>query len=40
MFLRNGGSNEPQRHIPQDGILHSRRCENLASYIALTDWAL
>jgi hypothetical protein len=23
-----------QRHIPEDGILHSYRCENLISYIA------
>jgi hypothetical protein len=27
-------------YIPEDGILHSRRCENLKSYIALTSWAL
>jgi hypothetical protein len=27
-------------YIPQDGILHSHRRENLKSYIALTDWAL
>jgi hypothetical protein len=27
-------------HIPEDGILHSHRCENLKSYIALTDCAL
>jgi hypothetical protein len=26
-----------QRNIPEDGILHSRRRENLKSYIALTD---
>jgi hypothetical protein len=26
--------------IPEDGILHSHRRENLKSYIALTDWAL
>jgi hypothetical protein len=26
-------------HIPEDGILHSRR-ENLESYIALPGWAL
>jgi hypothetical protein len=25
---------------PEDGILHSHRCENLKSYIALTGWAL
>jgi hypothetical protein len=24
------------RNIPEDGILHSHRCENLKSYIALT----
>jgi hypothetical protein len=29
-----------RRHIPEDGILHSRRCENLKSYIALHGWAL
>jgi hypothetical protein len=29
-----------QRHIPEDGILHSHRLENLKSYIALTVWAL
>jgi hypothetical protein len=28
------------RNIPEDGILHSRRFENLKSYIALTAWAL
>jgi hypothetical protein len=27
-------------HIPEDGILHSHRRENLKSYIALTGWAL
>jgi hypothetical protein len=27
-------------HIAEDGILRSHRCENLKSYIALTDWAL
>jgi hypothetical protein len=27
-------------YIPEDGILHSPRRENLKSYIALTDWAL
>jgi hypothetical protein len=26
-------------HIPEDGILHSHRSENLKSYIALTGWA-
>jgi hypothetical protein len=25
-----------RRHIPEDGILHSHRRENLKSYIALT----
>jgi hypothetical protein len=29
-----------QRHIPEDGILHSHRRENLKCYIALTGWAL
>jgi hypothetical protein len=29
-----------RRHIPEDGILHSHRRENLKSYIALTGWAL
>jgi hypothetical protein len=24
-----------QRHIPEDGILHSHRCENLKSYTTL-----
>jgi hypothetical protein len=28
------------RNIPEDGILHSRRRENLKSYIALTSRAL
>jgi hypothetical protein len=27
-------------HIPEDGILHSHRRDNLRSYIALTGWAL
>jgi hypothetical protein len=26
-----------QRHMPQDGILHSHRCENLKSYGLLSD---
>jgi hypothetical protein len=29
-----------RRNIPEDGILHSHRCENLKPYIALTGWAL
>jgi hypothetical protein len=29
-----------RRHIPEDGIIHSHRRENLKSYIALTGWAL
>jgi hypothetical protein len=29
-----------RRTIPEDGILHSHRRENLKSYIALADWAL
>jgi hypothetical protein len=29
-----------QRHIPEDGIFHSHRRENLKSYIALTGWGL
>jgi hypothetical protein len=29
-----------QHNIPEDGILHSHRRENLKSYIALTGWAL
>jgi hypothetical protein len=29
-----------RRNIPEDGILHSRRRENLKSYIALTGWSL
>jgi hypothetical protein len=28
------------RNISEDDILHSRRRENLKSYIALTGWAL
>jgi hypothetical protein len=28
------------RNIPEDDILHSRRRENLKSYIALTGWTL
>jgi hypothetical protein len=28
------------RYIPEDGILHGHRLENLKSYIALTGWAL
>jgi hypothetical protein len=27
-----------RRNIPEDGILHSHRLENLKSYIALTNW--
>jgi hypothetical protein len=29
-----------RRHIPEDGILHNHRRENLKSYIALTGWTL
>jgi hypothetical protein len=29
-----------RHNIPEDGILHSHRRENLKSYIALTGWAL
>jgi hypothetical protein len=29
-----------RRHIPEYGILHSQRRENLKSYIALTGWTL
>jgi hypothetical protein len=29
-----------QRHIPEDGILHSHRCENLKSYISLWIWVV
>jgi hypothetical protein len=28
------------RNIPEDGILHCHHCEDLKSYIVLTDWAL
>jgi hypothetical protein len=28
------------RNIPEDGILHSYRRENIKSYIALTGWIL
>jgi hypothetical protein len=31
---------ETGRIIPEDGIIHSHRRENLKSYIALTGWAL
>jgi hypothetical protein len=31
---------EPHGVIPEDGILHSLRRENLISYIALTGWSL
>jgi hypothetical protein len=27
-------------YIPEEDILHSRRRENLESYIALTEWTL
>jgi hypothetical protein len=27
-------------YIPEDGVIHSRRRENLKSYAASTDWAL
>jgi hypothetical protein len=29
-----------RRNIPEDGILHSHRHENVKSYIALTGWTL
>jgi hypothetical protein len=29
-----------RRHIPEGGILHSHRRDNLKFYIALTGWAL
>jgi hypothetical protein len=29
-----------RRNIPEDGILHSHRRENVKPYIALTGWAL
>jgi hypothetical protein len=29
-----------RRNIPEDGILHSHRRENLKFYIALTGWTL
>jgi hypothetical protein len=29
-----------RRNIPEHGIIHSHRRENLKSYIALTSWAL
>jgi hypothetical protein len=31
---------DTRHHIPEDGILHRHRSENLNSYIALTGWAL
>jgi hypothetical protein len=30
----------PSSGIPEDGILHSHRRENLKSYIVLTSWTL
>jgi hypothetical protein len=27
-----------RHNIPENGILHSHRCQNLKSYIALTGW--
>jgi hypothetical protein len=27
-------------HVPEDGIIHSHRCEHLKFYRALTGWAL
>jgi hypothetical protein len=36
-LLRNLGSNKSSMaSLQEDGILHSHRCENLKSYIALT----
>jgi hypothetical protein len=29
-----------RRNLPEDGILHSHRRENLKSYITLTGWTL
>jgi hypothetical protein len=29
-----------RRYIPEDGILHSHRLDNLKPYIALTGWTL
>jgi hypothetical protein len=29
-----------RRNIPEDGFLHSHRCESLISYITLTGWTL
>jgi hypothetical protein len=29
-----------KRHITENGILHSRRCENLQSSLELTCWAM
>jgi hypothetical protein len=29
-----------RRNIPEDGILHCQRRENVKSYIALTGWTL
>jgi hypothetical protein len=40
-FLQNVGYNKTYKHhTPEDGILHSNRCENLKSYVPLTGWAL
>jgi hypothetical protein len=41
MLIRNVGLKTATRcHIPEDGMLHSHRSENLKYYIALTGWAL
>jgi hypothetical protein len=29
-----------RRNIPEDGVIHNHRRENLKSYIALTGWTL
>jgi hypothetical protein len=29
-----------QHNTPEDDILHSQRCENLISYVALTGWTM
>jgi hypothetical protein len=33
-------SRATHRHTPEDGIVHSHRCENLKPYMALTGWDL
>jgi hypothetical protein len=34
------GTRATRRNIPEDGILHSHRSENIKSYTVLTGWTL